>query len=564
MMALLLIVLLLSVAAGIITQTLNGYTYFELPVYLWYFIVPALTSFGFLVMLAMCVHTLVNNKYFGYFAFILVVVLNLFLWSGIDVESNLVQLNGSPGLRYSDMSRFGPFVKAWVFFKTYWWAFGAILMFVAFLFLVRGRESGMRWRLHAAGARLRRNVVLASALLVCWVALGAWGYYNTKVLNTYKSGDEIEELLVRYEKELKRYEGIPQPHYTDLEYAIEIDPYQRRLNYEVTATTRNVDQVPIDSVHLNLPSTVDLEIELPGAELVYSDEDLNYRIYRLAVPLMPGAELNFMVKGNYIAKGFENSVSFRQLVNNGTFFNNMDLIPSIGYSSNGELSDRNDRRKHGLPAKEPMAPLSDEPADRMHTYLMHHSDWVNVRTTISTAEDQIAVAPGSLKKEWTAEGRRYFQYELDHPSMNFYSFLSARYEVARETWTPPGGGQAIDVEVYYHKPHAVNVPRMLNSTKQALTYYTEHFGPYRHKQVRILEFPRYFSFAQAFPGTMPYSESIGFITDLTAEEDIDMVFYVVAHEMGHQYWAHQVIGADMQGATLLSESMAQYSALMVM
>jgi hypothetical protein len=38
-----------------------------------------------------------------------------------------------------------------------------------------------------------------------------------------------------------------------------------------------------------------------------------------------------------------------------------------------------------------------------------------------------------------------------------------------------------------------------------------------------------------------------------------MVFYVVAHEMGHQWWAHQVMGAAMQGSTLLSESMAQYS-----
>jgi aminopeptidase N len=34
--------------------------------------------------------------------------------------------------------------------------------------------------------------------------------------------------------------------------------------------------------------------------------------------------------------------------------------------------------------------------------------------------------------------------------------------------------------------------------------------------------------------------------------------------MGHQWWAHQVVGANMQGATLLSESLAQYSALMVM
>jgi aminopeptidase N len=63
---------------------------------------------------------------------------------------------------------------------------------------------------------------------------------------------------------------------------------------------------------------------------------------------------------------------------------------------------------------------------------------------------------------------------------------------------------------------------------------------------------------------MPYSESIGFIANLTKPDDIDMVYYVVAHEMAHQWWAHQVIGARMQGATLLSETMAQYTALMIM
>ena len=72
------------------------------------------------------------------------------------------------------------------------------------------------------------------------------------------------------------------------------------------------------------------------------------------------------------------------------------------------------------------------------------------------------------------------------------------------------------------------------------------------------------SFAQAFAGTMPYSESIGFKPDTSDPEKIDWTTYVVAHEMAHQYWAHQVIGADMQGGTLTSETLAQYSALMVM
>ncbi|MEO8217042.1 MAG: M1 family aminopeptidase, partial [Acidobacteriota bacterium] len=49
-----------------------------------------------------------------------------------------------------------------------------------------------------------------------------------------------------------------------------------------------------------------------------------------------------------------------------------------------------------------------------------------------------------------------------------------------------------------------------------------------------------------------------------SDEDIDYVFYVTAHEVAHQWWAHQAIGANVQGATMLTETLAQYSALMVM
>jgi len=105
---------------------------------------------------------------------------------------------------------------------------------------------------------------------------------------------------------------------------------------------------------------------------------------------------------------------------------------------------------------------------------------------------------------------------------------------------------------------------MIQATQKALAYYEANFSPYQHRQVRILEFPGYASFAQSFANTIPYSESIGFIADLRDKDAIDYVFYVTAHEVAHQWWAHQVIGANVQGATMLSESLAQYSALMVM
>ncbi len=530
MSLLILVIHLFAVCAGVITQALNGYTRFELGVYLGYFVIPGTLKFSFLVMLALFIHTLVNNKYVGYAAFIVVVVLNTFAWRGLDVQSNLLIMNATGRMQYSDMARFGPFVKGWSWFMAYWWAFGSILLFVAFMFWVRGKETSARWRLRNAMQRMRASWKVAVPLVGIWMVLGGWGYYNTKVLNHYTTSDQAEDAQADYEKKYKRFEHAVQPHYTDLAFTIDIDPYKRTLKTKAEVTLVNKSTQAIDSLHLNLPAGIKLVIDLPNSELVLNDTVQNYRIYRLHDPLQPGASLHLDVSSNYAAKGFENRVSLVQLVQNGTFFNNMDILPTIGYDQSGELSDRSDRRKHKLSQyKERMPKLSDDPAKRMDTYLMKNSDWVNVRTTISTAADQIAVAPGSLKKEWIADGRHYFQYELDHPSMNFYSFLSARYEVAREKWN------GIDVEVYYHKDHAVNVPRMINSMKKALTYYTTHFGPYYHKQVRILEFPRYFSFAQAFPGTMPYSESIGFITDLTAKDDIDMVFYVVAHETGHQW-----------------------------
>ncbi len=124
----------------------------------------------------------------------------------------------------------------------------------------------------------------------------------------------------------------------------------------------------------------------------------------------------------------------------------------------------------------------------------------------------------------------------------------------------------VDLGIYYHPGHEYNLAKMMKGMKAALAYCTANFSPYQNKTLRIVEFPRYASFAQSFPGSIPYSESIGFIArvDPKSEDDVDYPFYVTAHEVAHQWWAHQVIGGNVQGSTLMSESLSQYTALMVM
>ena len=135
--------------------------------------------------------------------------------------------------------------------------------------------------------------------------------------------------------------------------------------------------------------------------------------------------------------------------------------------------------------------------------------------------------------------------------------MSADYEVQTDRWND------IAIEVYYK--HNYNVDRMIYATKKSLEYFEANFTPYQYRQFRILEFPGYQGrFAQSFPNTIPFSERIGFVADLTDQKDIDYVYYVTAHELAHQWWAHQVLGADVQGQTMIVETLAQYFALMVM
>ncbi len=105
---------------------------------------------------------------------------------------------------------------------------------------------------------------------------------------------------------------------------------------------------------------------------------------------------------------------------------------------------------------------------------------------------------------------------------------------------------------------------MVASSKAGLAYYEKHYSPFQFRQYRILEFPRYRGFAQSFPNTIPYSEGIGFIARTEKPNDIDLTYFVTAHELGHQWWGHQLIGGAVEGSNMMSESLAEYSALMVM
>jgi ABC-type transport system involved in multi-copper enzyme maturation permease subunit len=551
-----LVLIAVIMVAGMATQAVLGFFRFEPGLYFQKLVGMELPDYLLLCVLALAVHTLVNHKYTGHFILILF-YLALDMLPFMGLEHSMWQYASDLGDTYSDMNRHGWFLGPFVWFKLYWAGMAILLAVASNLLWPRGVDGRIRSRFNSARLRVRATAIAAAVVGVVF-SLGAGGflYYNTNILNTYRDSSASEMLQADYEKKYKQYEGLAQPRITDVSLQVDLFPEEGDVFARGTYRLVNRTNEPIDRIHVLLDPDAgvrELEFGVP-AEIDHENVDTGYRIFALETPLAPGETTTLGFDLAYERDGFSHSIE-TAVVHNGSFVNS-SILPSFGYDPNFELTLDRTRKKHDLEPKERMRDL-DDPVGRNDNYITRDADWVNFEVILSTSSDQVALAPGYIQREWEKDGRRYFHYAMDAPILNFFSFLSARYEVVSDRWND------VAIEVYYHPGHEFNLDRMIDSVKKSLDYFSTEFSPYQHRQVRILEFPRYASFAQSFPNTIPYSESIGFIARLK-DDDIDYPFYVTAHEIAHQWWAHQVIGANVQGATVLSETLAQYSALMVM
>ncbi|MGX9720540.1 M1 family aminopeptidase [Stenotrophomonas acidaminiphila] len=541
---------------AIALQLGKGYTQIE-P--LLYVKTLALDSVVYILMggMALVLQVLSNNKFLGY-ALLVLLLIGQSVLGMLDYTQNLYNFGSWPIAPYSDMNGYGHFLAGQLAFQGYWALFLLALLLICAALWVRGVDSGLRQRLKLGRQRLRGRlgVALATAV-VAFAACGTWLYWSTNIRNEFVSPDQMLDRQARYEREYRKYRDLPQPRIIAVDNTVDLRPETQSVRIDGRYRVRNTHAAAIPAIHVVMGEDRTLaSIELGGARLTTHDEELGYRIYTLDRPMQPGEERDVTFTVDIHPTGITADQAQSRIVGNGSFFNSR-VLPAFGYDTGAEISDRNERRKRGLGEPTRMPKLEDQAA-RANTYISNDADWLDFRTTFCTAPDQIALAPGYLQKEYQRDGRRCFDYAMDRPMLNFYAYLSARWAVKKAAY------KDIPIEVYYDPKHPYNVDRMIEGVQKSLAYYEANFSPYQHRQVRIIEFPGYQSFAQSFANTIPYSESIGFIADLRDKDNIDYVFYVTAHEVAHQWWAHQVIGANVQGATVLSESLSQYSALMVM
>ncbi len=549
---------LVAVLTGMAVQLAKGWTQLEPLSYALWYLWPTVVTALHLAVLSVLVQVLVPQKFMGWGVMLVYLVATIALGTA-GFEHNLYHYAGTPPVPLSDMSGMSRFWIGQAWFQLYWSAFAVLLAVLAHAFWRRGNGGTLRQRWPQALARLQGGAgALALGSGLAFAGLGGFIFWNTNIVNRYITQPEMEQQTAQAEKALLAFEQVPQPRIIAVTLDVNLYPREARAVTRGTYVLENRSGVPVTALHVSTPSNLRLErMDFSGATLETEYRDWGYRIYALAQPMLPGERREMAFTTLLHEKGFVNAAPLTRIVDNGTFLNNGEIAPSLGVNRSAFLTDRSKRRKHGLPPDLRPPTLEDESGRQRHL-LGHDSDWVMADITVTTDADQTPVAPGYTVSDTVRGGRRTVHFKPDAPLMNFFSIQSARYAVARDKLGN------IDLAVYHHPGHEANVQRMLEAMKVSLEVFSQAFSPYQFRQARILEFPSYADFAQSFANTIPYSENIGFLTRLADPDKIDVVTYVTAHEIAHQWWGHQVVASSQQGGTFIIESLSQYSALLVM
>ncbi|MEQ8240717.1 MAG: M1 family aminopeptidase [Cyclobacteriaceae bacterium] len=551
---------------GVALQLIKGYPIIEWSLYFTDLYGDTLAVMVLYLILGLFIQAIVNHKFVG-FGLMFTFYISFIVMSELGVEHSMFYFARASLGQYSEMNQHGHYVTPFSWFNIYWFGFGAILYATAILFTIRGIDSSFLIRMKLGKNRLNPQAILSIVFaLVVFSASGGYIYYNTNVLNEYQNSDDRKEQQALFERILKKYEFMSQPKIIDTYLEVDIYPKSRDFTASGYYILKNKTQDTIANIHIQESPNTDVTTKLDFASAYEIDTaytDFRYTVFALEEPLFPGDSIKMNFDVVFTTEGFKEGGSNNDVVYNGTFFNNSGYFPSLGYNDGFELGSDDDRKEQDLEVKERMME-TDDPRGVANSLFGDDADKISFEVIISTAENQIAIAPGYLQKKWTEDDRTYYHYKMNTPMVNFYSIVSAEYEVMKDTWQPLVDSlPEVSLEIYYHKGHQYNLDRMMAGMKEALSYYSENFSPYQFTQLRIMEFPRYQSFAQSYANTVPFSEGIGFIQNIKTN-NVDLPFYVTAHEVAHQWWGHQVTEAGVKGNAMLSETLSQYSALMVM
>ncbi len=534
------VLLSLIVVTGIVVQINSGYYNFEIRHYLYDLLAIHWVGFIIWALASLFIQSIFRNTYLGLFLLILC-TLGISQLPSFGIEKFVFRFNDSPNadffLKYSDMSGYGQSLRPYLLYKFYWLVFGVLLFFISLMLWEREITNSLIERFRMAKNHFSRTLAVPSIVLI--VSFLCFGYFlfqlENKPENKLLSSRNEAELLKQFQNKYGMYEKIKQPRITSLHVQLDISPETNSFIANGKYTLINKTSLIIDTLFIKTGYDEITALSFSTkVNLISEDKLFKCFIYKLDEGIAPNDSITL----NFTIKNVDNSflVQNSNILKNGTYLKS-DIFPRLGYFANTEKNIPNDNIAF------------------TNHYQSMDSDLITFEALVSTSPNQIAITSGNLINEWIKDGRRYFHYKTDNPIKFVFGFNSGEYAVLKENY------KGVDLSVYYHPSHTYSIHQMMAGLKSSLDYHTYFFGAYQHKQAQIIEFSRSEGSYATTAGNCIQISEIRFINDTSniKEGGIDLSFYVAAHELSHQWWGNQVIPADALGATMITESVAEYS-----
>ncbi len=548
---------LLTVLTALVSQAvqwygIDGRMYLDLAPYGPVLLRVVLPSILFLSMAALGVNVLTRNRYVAYFVCILLA--GIYVWLLIEGRRSLLYNPLAVGhWAYSDLVGLAPFEQRLAWHHRYWGAALGALLALSCWWMQRTQGS---WRQFVSPAALRARPWGPLAALLC-AALAIAAGREIQTRGTLRgTRAELERESLSLEDRWLSQVAAPRLSYQRVDLQVDLWPEQHRVDARGELELANAGGEPVTRAVFTVdPLYAVRRLELEGASGA-PERDGPLWIVPLAHPIPPGgkARLSLDWSGELESGWPENGGAPESFLEPGaTFLSSLraELVPVPGVDVSVFLTDRQRRALHG---RAPLEPFADPAPDAFVPAVFGGDQAFDLQLEIRTSPGQSVLSTGELVEQSRDGERERFLYRAEHPVRAFAILAGPLVRSAAND----------DDEVWHHASHAFNLATISGALADGRKLFGERLGAYPHRRLRIVEFPRPATFAQSYPTLMPYSEAIGFLTNYGSDpERVDATYFVTAHEVAHQWWGYLVTPGMAPGAQVLSESLAEYSAMVL-
>lgn len=469
------------------------------------------------------------------------------------------------GVQWSELDRLGFMWQAMVVNRLTVLALAGFFI-VATLSMWPRRMPDLR----AIADRMTPSAFLRAALrpilaAIPVVVLGT--YAGLAVRNGFQGSPQRDAQNAYWKRNSKTWEDIPVPALDKVDGEVKLFPETRSLEVAATYVLRNPHMTSMAEVPISVGShfeTSGWTVNGVATDPAKKDQPLpcienrsNLFVIRPAQPLGRNetVEVTFRLSGSF-PKGWtrSGSGSGEFVLPSGVVLTSFSpsFLPVVGFIEGVGIDDRNtrDAREYPLDHWKTRVDPGFGPA------------WATqVRLAVEGPADW-AINVVGVEKESTVTGdRRRTVWETEHP-VRFFNIVGGPLEARN--------GEATTVYYSARTPH--NVDTMVKALDAARRSYGAWYGPYPWENLRVTQFPGLAGYAQGFPGNISFSEGIGYMSRplATGVEDkgeetgeLDVAFYIVAHESGHQWWGNIVMPGKGPGGNIISEGLSEFSAIML-